>query len=145
MTITKYNPEFNVMRPESFSSVLDRFFNDSLMNAAKRNEFVPQVDISENDKNYTIEVAVPGMKKEDFKIDINNKVLEISGERKMNNEVKEENFHSIETSYGSFKRSFRLPEEVSESKISATYKDGILELLLPKSVEKKLKYTIPVK
>lgn len=145
MTIVKYNPEFDLMRPESFSSVLDKFFNDSLMNATRRNEFVPQVDISENEKNYTIEVAVPGMKKEDFKIDINDKVLEISGERKMKNEVKEENFHSIETSYGSFKRSFRLPEEVAESKISATYRDGILELVLPKSEEKKLKSSIPVK
>jgi HSP20 family protein len=84
------------------------------------------------------------MNKEDFKIDLNEKYLTISGERKYKNETKEQNFHSIETQYGSFSRSFTLPENVDSTKIAASYANGILEVNVPKDEKKALKTTIKV-
>jgi HSP20 family protein len=89
-------------------------------------------------------VAVPGMNKEDFKLDLNDNLLTISGERKFTKEQKENNFHSIETQYGTFSRSFSLPENVDSSKINAKYVNGILEITVPKDEKKILKTTIKV-
>jgi len=87
---------------------------------------------------------VPGVNKEDFKIDLHDSYLTISGERKISEEKKEKNFRSIETQYGSFSRSFSLPENVAADKINAKYNNGILELTIPKDEKKQLKQTIKV-
>jgi HSP20 family protein len=102
------------------------------------------VDIVENDKAYEIHVAVPGMNKEDFKLDLNDNFLTVSGERKFTKEQKEKNFHSIETQFGTFSRSFALPENVDAAKINAKYNNGILEINVPKDEKKTLKTTIAV-
>jgi HSP20 family protein len=90
-------------------------------------------------------LAVPGVNKEDFKIDLNDNYLTISGERKFKRESKEgNNVHSVETQYGTFSRSFTLPENVDSAKISAKYNNGILEVIVPKDEKKIVKATIKV-
>lgn len=144
MSLIRYST-VNDFVPTSFSNLVDRFFNESMSRAGGSSySFVPRVDITENDKAYEINVAVPGMKKEDFKLDLNDNFLTVSGERKFTKEQNEKNFHSIETQYGSFSRSFSMPENVDSSKISAKYVDGILEITIPKDEKKALKTTIKV-
>ncbi len=93
---------------------------------------IPAVNVLEEDKSFKIEVAAPGLEKEDFKIDLDRDILTISSEKK--DEKKEENkkFMRKEFSYTSFNRSFTLPESVDSEKIDAKHKDGILEIILPK-------------
>ncbi|MBA4146254.1 MAG: heat-shock protein Hsp20, partial [Cytophaga sp.] len=104
----------------------------------------PKVDVIENADSFEIHFAAPGLSKEDFKIELNDNVLKVSGERKFSNEKKEKNYHSIETQYGSFSRSFNLPDNVDGAKINARYNNGILELTIPKDEKKVLKQTIKV-
>lgn len=145
MSIVRYNTSVNDFVPTSFSSLINRFFNDSVTyGGGSQYSFVPKVDIVENDKAFEIAVAVPGMNKEDFKLDLNDNYLTVSGERKFTRERKENHFQSIETQYGTFSRSFLLPETVDAEKISAKYNNGILEITLPKDEKKALKTTIKV-
>jgi HSP20 family protein len=141
MSIIRYNPNDYV--PATFSSLIDRFFNESLARTGG-SVFTPKVDVIETESAYEVQVAVPGLNKEDFKIEINDNYLTVSGERKLSNEKKEKNFHSIETQYGSFSRSFTLPENADGSKINAKYNNGILELVIPKDEKKVLKQVIKV-
>ena len=129
--------------PVTFRSLVDQFFNDELVSSGGRS-FLPGVDILETEKAFEIHLAAPGMKKEDFKLDLDDQFLTISGERKNKREDKNPKFHVIETNYGSFSRSFRLPDGVLISKIEASYKDGILEVIVPKDEQKNLKTTIRV-
>jgi HSP20 family protein len=145
MSIVRYNSALNDFVPTSFSNLIDRFFNESVSRAGgSAYSFVPRVDIVEAEKAFEIHVAVPGMNKEDFKLDLNDSLLTISGERKFTKEKKENSFHSIETQYGSFSRSFTLPENVDANNISAKYVNGILEITVPKDEKKTLKTTIKV-
>lgn len=141
MSIIRYNTNDYV--PTTFSNLVDKFFNESLARTGG-STFVPKVDIIENTESYEIQLAVPGLNKEDFKIELNDNYLTVSGERKFTNEKKERTFHSIETHYGSFSRSFSLPENVDGTKINAKYNNGILELTIPKDEKKALKQTIKV-
>src|SRR5579859_6690386 len=141
MSIIRYNP--NDFVPSTFSSLVDRFFNESLARTGG-SVFTPKVDVIENDNAYEVQVAVPGLNKEDFKIEINDNYLTVSGERKFTNEKKDKSFHSIETNYGSFSRSFTLPENADGAKVTAKYNNGILELVIPKDEKKILKQTIKV-
>ena len=144
MSIVRYSTA-NDFVPTSFSNLIDRFFNDSLARSGGSSySFVPKVDIIENEKAYEISVAVPGLSKEDFKIDLNDNFLTISGERKFSKEKKENNLHVVETQYGNFSRSFSLPENVDANKITASYTNGILEITVPKDEKKVLKATIKV-
>lgn len=129
--------------PATFSGMLDRFFSDSMSAALK--QFTPAVDVAEDEKSFEIHLAVPGVKKSDFKINLEDGKLTISGERKLEEKKEGKNFHSLETQYGSFSRSFFLPEEVMSDQIEATYEDGILTLVLPKKQKKIVKATIEVK
>jgi HSP20 family protein len=141
MSIIRYNA--NDFVPTSFSNLINGFFNESLARTGG-STFVPSVDIAENEKSYELHIAAPGMKKDDFKVELKDNVLTVSGERKFSNEKKDKNFHSIETQYGSFSRSFTLPENVDPAKINAKYNDGILELTIPKDEKKELRQTIKV-
>jgi len=142
MKLVRYN-QLDPQVPASFSGMLDRFFNDSFGAALK--QFNPAVDIAEDEKSYEIHVAVPGVKKQDFKIDLIDGKLTISGERKLEQKKEGKNFHSLETQYGSFSRSFFLPEDVKEDKVEATYEDGLLKLTLRKKEKKVSKASIEVK
>ena len=141
MSIIRYNA--NDFVPTSFSNLVDRFFNESQARSGG-SAFVPKVDIIENTSAYEIHFAIPGLSKEDFTIELNDNYLTVSGERKLSNEKKEQNFHSVETQYGSFSRSFNLPENVDATKINAKYNNGILELNIPKDEKKAVKQTIKV-
>ncbi len=141
MNLIRYNSADYV--PATFSSLFDRFFNDSLTRSGG-SQFQPRVDIVENEKAYEIHVAVPGMNKEDIQLEIKDNFLTVSGERKFETEKKEANWHSIETQFGSFSRSFSLPENIDGAKINAKYNNGILEVTLPKDEKKALKTSIKV-
>jgi len=107
-------------------------------------EWSPLVDISEDEKEYVIKAELPDMKKEEIKINVHEDVLSISGERKYEKEEKGKKYHRVERAYGSFMRSFTLPEDADGSKVNAEYKDGVLNVRLPKSEKAKPK-TIEVK
>ncbi|MBQ4914405.1 Hsp20/alpha crystallin family protein [Maribacter sp. MMG018] len=96
---------------------------------------VPAVNIKEGEKEFEMELAVPGRSKEDFNIEIDDSLLSISSEVKSDKETKEDNYTRREFSYSSFKRSFTLPDSVDSDKIKATYEDGILKFTLPKKKE----------
>jgi len=107
-------------------------------------EWMPPVDISEDDKEYILKAELPGMSKEDVKVTVENGVLSMTGERKAEKEAQDKRYHRIERSYGSFIRSFTLPEGTVTDKISAEFKDGVLKLHLPKDEKAKSK-TVDVK
>lgn len=145
MSLIRYNSALNDYTPTSFSNLIDRFFNESAARSGgSAYSFVPRVDIFEEENAFEIHLAVAGMKKDEFKIDLNDNHLTISGERKFSKEKKENNFRSIETQHGTFSRSFTLPENVDASKIAAKYVDGILEIVIPKDEKKTLKQSIKV-
>lgn len=141
MNLIRYRT--NDFQPTSFSALVDQFFNDTVSRTGG-STFHPKTDVAETDKAYEISLAVPGMKKDDFQLELNENYLTVTGERKFNEEKKEKNYHTIETYYGSFSRSFRLPDNVEASKISAAYNNGILEITLPKDEKKLLKSSIKV-
>ena len=122
----------------------DDFFNRGIMNWGQSNfsdsnTTLPAVNIRETDDNYVVEMAAPGMKKEDFKIELDNNVLTISAEKTEEHEENgKEKYSRKEFSYQSFQRSFNLPKEVvDEDKIEAQYRDGVLHLTIPKKEEAK--------
>ncbi|HEX8061559.1 MAG TPA: Hsp20/alpha crystallin family protein [Cyclobacteriaceae bacterium] len=145
MSIVKYNSRLNEFVPTSFSNVIDRFFTESVARSGGSSySFVPRVDVIEEDKSFEIHIAVPGMNKEEFKIDLNDNYLTVSGERKFSKEKNENLYRSFETQYGSFSRSFSLPENVDGGKITAQYTNGILVVSVPKDEKKTLKQSIKV-
>ncbi len=102
-------------------------------------EWSPLVDITEDEKEYLIKAELPEVKKEDVKITVQDEVLSISGERKYEKEEKGKKYHRVERAYGSFVRSFTLPEDADGTKVAAEYKDGVLKVHLPKSEKAKPK------
>lgn len=96
---------------------------------------VPAVNVVENEKTYELDLAVPGMDKKDFHIDLEGNIMTISSEKEESKEVKEENYSRQEYNYSSFCRSFTLPSLVSKEKIDARYENGILKIKLPKNEE----------
>jgi HSP20 family protein len=122
-----------------FPSTVDmfnEFFND-FNGSDFRKWNAPAVNISENDKEYKLQLAVPGMKKEDFKIAIEENMLVVSAETKKENEEKTERYTRKEFSFSSFTRRFNLPENVDENNIQANYENGVMVLNLPKKAEAK--------
>lgn len=144
MALIRYN-DLNDFSPRSFSGLLDRFFNESVNGGGKFERFVPQVDISESEKEFEIQLSLAGMKKDDFKIDLNDDKITISGERKFEQKKEGKNFHAVESQYGSFSRSFFIPENIKREDIEATYQDGILKVVLPKDEKKVLSKVVKVK
>jgi len=107
-------------------------------------QWSPLVDITEDEKEYLIKAELPDMKKEDVRLTVENDVVAISGERTFEKEEKGKKYHRVERAYGSFVRSFTLPEDADGSKVSADFKDGMLQVHLPKSQKAKPK-TIEIK
>ena len=142
MTLVQLKNKNNANRLPAFPTFFGDFFNDfisdELMN---KNIFrsVPAVNISENENGYAVELAVPGMKKEDFKLAVENNILSISSEKKEESKQENERYTRKEFSYSSFSRSFTMPEHVDTEAISAEYTNGVLKLTLPKKDEAKKK------
>ncbi|HEC79295.1 MAG TPA: Hsp20/alpha crystallin family protein [candidate division WOR-3 bacterium] len=118
---------------------MDRFFKSFFSGFPEEKEgfWSPVIDIEEDNENYIVKAELPGMKKEDIKVTVRDNVLSISGERKQEKETKDKTFHRIERSYGKFSRTISLPSTVDSNKIKATYKDGVLNITLPKLEEEK--------
>jgi HSP20 family protein len=102
-------------------------------------DWTPLVDVSEDDKEYLIKAELPEVKKEDVRVSVDNGMLTLSGERKMEKEEKGKKFHRVERSYGSFTRSFTLPDGADPQQVKAEFKEGILLVHLPKSESAKRK------
>ncbi|HRO46672.1 Hsp20/alpha crystallin family protein [Agriterribacter sp.] len=129
-------------RRERMPSLSGDFFNKSLLDLfddgfSSRVMNVPAVNIVERKDDYLVSMAAPGLKKEDFKIDVEGDLLAVRSEKEEENEEKDEKYTRREYSYSSFERSFTLPDEVNKDKIDAHYQDGVLKLVLPKKEEAK--------
>jgi HSP20 family protein len=141
-TVTRWDP-FREL--EELSERLNRVFGrlpvrrDNSKEALTVADWVPAVDISESEGEYLIKAELPGVKKEDIKVTLQEGVLTIQGERKQEKEEKGKKYHRIERSYGTFMRSFTLPDSADDSKVSAEFKDGLLYLHVPKSEKAKPK------
>lgn len=142
MKLVRYN-HLDPAHPTSVSNILDRFFPDSFGTIAR--SFSPAVDIAEDDKAYDLELVVPGAKKEDFKIDLTDGKLTISGERKREEKKEGKSYHAVESQYGAFSRSFFLPDDAQTEGIEASYHNGILKITVPKAEKKTTKSVIEVK
>jgi len=129
-------------KPFLWSSLFD---DDFFPVVSGRNTSMPAVNIKEDEKNFTLDLAVPGIDKKDLKIEINEDVITISSEHSDEKADNRDDFKRKEFSYTTFCRSFYLPENVSKDKIEANYKDGILSVVLPKDEEEKAKLTREVK
>jgi HSP20 family protein len=146
MAIQKYQDSFSELSSSSFSSMLDRFFNDSLASRGRVNSFSPHADAYETEKSYEIEVALPGLKREDIKVDFHQGRLSITGERRFRSEQQDQRrYHVVESSYGSFSRSFQLPDTVDASHIEAAFEDGVLHVTVPKDEQKTRRHQIEVR
>lgn len=129
-----------IPRREGFLSIVpeldvfDRFFGDFRLPElfGKEGELVPVFDIAETDKEYTITGEIPGVEAKDLDVTLSDGTLTVQGEKKKEQEEKDEHFHRIEREYGAFHRGFRLPENVRAEELKANYKDGVLKITLPK-------------
>ena len=142
MLVTRFDPfkEFENMRRSFFNFPMYNDDKDTSINA-----FIPKVNTREGEFAYHIELDLPGLKKEDISIEVDDNQLIISGERKLKNELKEEDYYKIETSIGKFQRVFNLPKNVDIENISASSEDGVLEIVIPKLEEKTTKKKIEIK
>jgi len=142
MTLVRWDP-FREL--EDVSDRLNQMFNRSAPARTNGKEtmivadWAPSVDVSETEGEYQIKAEIPDVKKEDVKVTLEDGVLTIQGERKQEKEVKGKRYHRVERSYGRFARSFTLPDVIDEEKVKAEFKDGILNLALPKSEKAKPK------
>ena len=107
--------------------------------------FVPAVNTREDDKNYYIEIDLPGVKKEDINVELNDNKLTVSGERSHKEEVKKEDYYLVESTFGKFQRTFTLPENVDAEQIEAKEESGVLELVIPKVNEPEVSKRIEIK
>ena len=139
MQLTKWDP-FREMEDvfDRYSKALSwsRLGGSEIMTGG---DWAPRVDIAETEKEFIIKAEVPEVKKEEVKISVDNGILSIRGERKQEKEEKGKKFHRVERYYGSFTRSFTLPDNVDETKIEASFKDGMLNIQIPKSEKSKPK------
>ena len=120
--------------------VWDSFFEKKpALKTGEAGEWFPSLDVTETKNDILVKAEIPGMDVKDIDISLNNDVLTIKGEKKQEKDEKEENYHLVERTYGTFVRSVRLPGEVKSDKISASYKNGVLNISLPKSEEAKKK------
>jgi HSP20 family protein len=136
----------------SIQDKMNQLFEDTFTRTKGREEglgtgmWTPAVDIYETNDAVTVKAELPGLAREQVGIEIKDGLLTLRGERKVEKEVKEENYHRIERAYGTFQRSFSLPSTIDQEKISAALKDGVLELTLPKREQAKPKQiTVAVK
>ena len=121
---------------------MNRLFNDSYGSRREedlmsRGTWTPAVDIYEVDGALVLKAELPGMQREDIDVNIENNTLTIRGERKLDTAIKQENFHRVERAYGSFVRSFSVPNTVDAAKVAAEYKNGVLSVTLPVREEAK--------
>jgi len=148
MTLVKFRSNNGFGREGYVPSIFTDFFHDYLaggMSPAAFNASVPAVNIHESENEFSVQLAVPGMKKSDFNIEVENGVLTISAEKESEKSEENVKYTRKEFSYSSFKRSFTMPESVNPDNISASYENGVLALTLPKKEESKVKPSRAIK
>jgi len=133
MSLVKFNS--NRLFPSMFSLV-DSFFDDEVLSRSSDPNLIPAVNVKETDSAYEVQVAAPGYEKGDIKVKVENGFLKINSEDKQEKEEVEELYTKREFSYKAFSRSFRLPDDINDDNIKATYEKGILSLILPKTEKK---------
>ena len=141
ITLVRWSPVRDIL---NIQDEMSRLFNAFFTRTSDRTEgrtlsWSPLVDISETDDKIKVTAEVPGMKKDDIKISIQDNVLTLKGEKKQEKEEKDKNSHRVERAYGAFERSFSLPASVQTDKVKASYKEGVLTISLPKPEEAKPK------
>jgi len=149
MSLIRWNPTHELDRwPSDFFGIqreINRVFDSFIRGGVQADEslmtsyWTPAVDIAEKQDEYIVKMELPGVNKDDVKINLESNILTIKGEKKQEKEEMEKNLHRIERSYGSFQRSFTLPTTVKSDKIDAVFKDGVLSISLPKAEEAKPK------
>jgi HSP20 family protein len=135
MALARWTPMGNL---QSFQNEMNRMFNEFFRGGngeeagSGLSTWTPRVDIHETDDALVIKAELPGISKDDVSIDVHQNTLTLRGQRKHEAEVKQDNYHRMERAYGTFQRSFVLPTMIDQEKVQATFKDGVLELHLPK-------------
>jgi HSP20 family protein len=139
--LTRWEPfrEFSTLQDR-----INRVFRDSYRQSGQdeslaTSSFAPAVDVYEDEHNVTLKIEVPGIDEKDIDVRLENNTLTVHGDRKIEKEEKEENYRRVERQYGSFTRTFTVPNTVDSEKVSATYDKGVLKIALPKKAEAKPK------
>jgi len=147
MALVRWRPFEDLM---NITDELHRFFEDFFgerlpvrRSSEESPAWIPRVDIAETDDEIIVRADIPGMEKDEIKVTLSDNILTISGEKKIERDEKRENYHRVERVFGSFSRSFYIPTNVEADKIKASYKNGVLEVVLPKKESAKPK-EIPV-
>ena len=141
MNLVRWNPwrEMSTMQHRINHLLNEPFFNNGEDENLRMGTWYPAVDMFDDDDKIVIKAELPGMDKKDISVDVENRVLTLSGERNYDKEVKEENYYRRERATGRFKRAFNLPADVDSDNIKADFKDGVLKVEIPKPEEQKPK------
>ena len=141
MNLVRWNPwrEMSTLQHRINHLFNEPFFRSGEDDELRMGTWYPAVDMFDDDDKIVIKAELPGMDKKDISVDIENRVLTLSGERNYDNEVEEENYYRRERATGKFKRAFNLPADVDEDQIKADFKDGVLKVEIPKPEEQKPK------
>ena len=139
--LTRWDPfrEFNTLQDRMNRLFRDSYGNEGHDEALTTSSFAPAVDVYEDEHNVSLKIEIPGIDDKDIDVRVENNTLTVHGERKFEKEEKEENFRRVERSYGSFTRSFTLPNTVDVEHVLANYDKGVLKITLPKKAEAKPK------
>ncbi|MBT3945254.1 MAG: Hsp20/alpha crystallin family protein [Candidatus Marinimicrobia bacterium] len=132
MTLVKWTPRPRSLFDDMDNMISNVFEKDWNFPVQSKSNWSPAVDVNESDSSFMLTADIPGLTKKEVNVNVSNNVLSISGERKIEDEKESDNFHYRERLYGSFSRTFNLPETVKEEDISASFKNGILSITLPK-------------
>ena len=144
MTLVRWRPFRDLYNlQDDFSRMFEGFFDKGTRQVEDGGVWMPATDIQETKDDVVVSVEIPGMKKDEIKVMVQDNILTIRGEKRQEKEDKDTNYHRIERNYGSFTRSFSLPTSVKADKISAAYEAGVLRVLLAKAEEAKPK-EIPI-
>ena len=140
MKLTRYTPRKDLWNLEDhFNRMFETFLPARLRDDRRAGEWAPAVDVYESEKAYVLKAELPEIEEKDVHIHVEGNILTLTGERKHEEEVEKEHYHRTERFYGTFTRSFALPETVDRDKIKATFKRGIMKLEMPKKEEVKPK------
>jgi HSP20 family protein len=142
MTLVRYEPLWGRHPFNQIQRRMNRLFEDFLQPEEEEGQIVnwaPRVDVTEHDDRYEVVVELPGLGKEEVKLELHNNILTISGEKKSESEKKERNLFVCERLFGSFRRSFQFPTQINQEKIDADFQNGVLTIKLPKVEEAKPK------
>lgn len=141
MTLTPFNPTRRAGHDDDFFRTVDRFFNTPFFNRnvehVSDETWRPAVDVSEDKDHFHITAELPGLSKDDLRVNVEDGLLSIEGERNFEEKQEGKDYHRVERRYGKFYRAFRLPKTVDANKINAKFKDGVLHLDIPKAEDAK--------